>query len=307
MRILVAGASGFVGRALLAEAGRAQLGQLVLLRRESSAFQPAPSASAHTVLAWNPERGEIPPHCIDDVDTIVNLCGAGIADARWSASRRRELRDSRILATRTLVGALACATPRPRVLINASAIGYHGDCGEAVVREDSPQGDGFLAGLCADWESEAMAARLSGVRVVTLRFGVVLGSGGGLYARLAPLYRLGLGGRLGDGRAWMAWISLSDLVRAILHLASSPGIEGPVLAVAPSPVRAAAFSKMLAQSLRRPAFLPVPAALLRLAFGRMADELFLSSCRAEPDRLSSSGFVFHDTDLATCLSRLSMT
>ncbi len=295
--MLVAGASGFVGGRLLAEAALEGV-ETAVLRRGAQ----GPSGDLHS---WDPASGRIAPACLQNVDTVVNLCGAGIADRRWTRARRKLLRESRLLPTRTLVSALGQAGgTQGRVLVNASAIGFYGDRGEEWLGEGSAQGRGFLADLCAEWEAEALAARQAGVRVVLLRLGIVLGGGGGALARMATPFRLGLGGPLGDGQAWMSWISLEDLCRAILFAARCPGLEGPVNAVAPEPVRNAEFTRALAAAFGKGARLPMPAAFLRLIFGEMAREALLASARVRPALLEAQGFSHRHRALAPYLADL---
>jgi uncharacterized protein (TIGR01777 family) len=295
--MLVAGASGFVGGRLLAEAALEGV-ETAVLRRDARGL----SGGTH---AWDPAAGRIDPACLQNVDTIVNLCGAGIADRRWTRARRQLLRESRLLPTRTLVSALGRdGAPPGRVLINASAIGFYGDRGDELLAEGAAQGGGFLADLCAEWEAEALAARRAGVRVVLLRLGIVLGGGGGALSRMATPFRLGLGGPLGDGQAWMSWISLEDLCRVILFAARSPVLEGPVNAVAPEPVRNTDFTRALAAALGRRALLPMPAAVLRLLFGEMAREALLASTRVRPALLEAQGFSHRHRALGPFLADL---
>ncbi len=292
MRILVAGASGLVGSALV-PALRQQEHQVVALVRRP--------VRRDDEIAWDPPAGGLEPAVLATVDAIVNLAGENIAAGRWSAARKEMLRCSRIDSTRTLLRALAQAVPRPRVLVNASAVGFYGDRGDEVLTESSPAGRGFLPELCAAWEAEAQAAEALGVRVVRLRLGVVLARDGGALARLLPLFRLGLGGRLGDGRAWMSWIGLDDLVRVVGTVLADPRLDGAVNAVAPGPVTNAEFTCALAQLFHRPAILPVPRWLLMLVFGEMAGATLLASMRVRPDRLLAGGFAFRQPDITAAL------
>lgn len=254
-----------------------------------------------TMATWDPTAGGVPGGLLDDVDAVVNLCGSNIAAGRWTPARKRELRESRLRTTEALVAALGTAARRPRVLVNASAVGIYGDRGNEVLTETSAAGGGFLAALCQDWEAGAFKARACGVRVVCLRIGVVMSGRGGALAKLVPVFKVGLGGRLGDGRAWMSWISCEDLVRAILFVLGNSSIDGPVNAVSPEPLRNRQFTETLAAFLRRKALFPVPAALLNLAFGEMARETLLASCRAMPGMLREKGFVYRFPDLPGAL------
>jgi uncharacterized protein (TIGR01777 family) len=292
MKILMVGASGLVGSALV-PALRQQGHQVVTLVRRP--------VRRDDEIAWNPAAGELAPAVLATTDAIVNLAGENIAADRWTAARKEALRRSRLDSTRTLVRATARAEPRPRVLVNASAIGFYGDRGDDVLTEDSPAGRGFLPELCAEWETEAQAAASLGVRVVRLRLGVVLAREGGALARLLPLFRLGLGGRLGDGRAWMSWIELDDLVRVVVAALTDPRLEGAINAVAPGPVTNRAFTAALGRVLHRPAILPVPRWLLQLVYGEMAGATLFASARVTPARLGATGFAFRQPDIVAAL------
>ncbi len=295
MTFLIAGSSGLVGRSLTAFLTTQGHTVVRLVRR---------ATAAPDEVFWNPATGEIAPGALRDVDVIVNLSGAGIADARWSAARKQEILRSRVDGTRTLVSAIGAVRNerhRPFVLISASAIGVYGDRGDEMLKEDSATGAGYLADVCIDWEKAAVAAEALGVRVVTLRTGVVLTPAGGALARLLPLFKAGLGGRLGDGRMCMSWISLDDLVGAIYHAVLDQRCRGPVNAVAPNPMTNAEFTRTLARVLRRPALLPAPKVALRLALGEMADELLLASTRVLPGVLKEAHYGFRHENLEDAL------
>ena len=292
MKILIAGASGLVGSALGPALRREGHEVVTLVRR---------AVQREDEIAWNPTTGELAPAALATTDAIVNLAGEHIAAGRWTASRKEALRRSRLDSTRTLVRAMARAESRPRVLVNASAVGFYGDRGNEVLPEDAPAGRGFLPELCAEWETEAQAAEPAGARVVRLRLGVVLAREGGALARLLPVFRLGLGGRLGDGRAWMSWIELDDLIRVVSAALADPRLDGAVNAVAPSPVTNGEFTVALGQLLHRPAFLPVPRRLLELIYGEMAGATLFASVRVMPGRLLAGGFVFRQPDIAAAL------
>ena len=292
MKILIAGASGLVGSALGPALRREGHEVVTLVRRP---------VRREDEIAWNPPAGELEPAVLATTDAIVNLAGENIAVGRWTAVRKAALRGSRLDSTRTLVRAMARAEPRSRVLVNASAVGFYGDRGDDVLTEDSPVGCGFLPELCAAWQAEAQAAESAGVRVVRLRLGVVLARGGGALARLLPVFRWGLGGRLGDGRAWMSWIALDDLVRVVSAALTDPRWYGAINAVAPGPVTNGEFTVALGQWLHRPAFLPVPRRLLELVYGEMAGATLFASARVMPARLLAGGFIFRQPDLAAAL------
>jgi uncharacterized protein (TIGR01777 family) len=295
MKIVIAGASGMLGRALVT-ASRARGHAVVCLVR-----RPLQNAGE---ARWDPSAGELDASVLDGANLVVNLCGTGIADRRWSVERKLELWESRILSTRTLVSALGRMETKPARFVCASAVGFYGDRGEERLREDSGPGVGFLSDLCQAWEGEAAKAVLAGVGTVSLRLGVVLSPEGGMLARLLPAFRFGLGCTLGDGRAWLSWISLQDAVGAILDL---PGLESPSAAlnlVAPGVLRAEEFNRVVAKFLHRPCLFRVPGFLVRAAFGELAREALLASVRAEPAVLLGAGFRFSHPDLDSALASM---
>jgi uncharacterized protein (TIGR01777 family) len=282
--IAVSGASGFVGSALVERLRTDRHVVRTLVRR------PARTPGE---ISWDPAGGRIDAGSFEGIDAVVHLAGETLAQ-RWTADRMRRIRESRVAGTSLLAGALAGLAAPPAVLISASAIGYYGERGDEILDETSPAGaaDNFLASVCRDWEAATGPAAERGIRVVMLRNGIVLGRGGVL-AKMLPAFRLGLGGRLGDGRQWLSWIALADLVGIIAWLVSRSDLSGPVNAVSPNPVTNAEFTRTLGLVLHRPAVLPVPAAALRLALGRqMADETVLASQRVRPRRLLDAGYEF---------------
>jgi uncharacterized protein len=283
-KILISGASGMIGTALLRAAEANRISVYRLVRR-------APTNSAE--IQWNPTNaaalsGSAP---LEGLDAVIHLSGANLSAHRWTSTYKREIVESRVGTTRALANLLNSLRQPPKVLPCASATGIYGDRGDEVLTEDSRPGEGFLAETCLAWEAEAARAREAS-RVVHLRFGVALGPGEGALGKMLPLFRLGLGGNLGSGRQWMSWIALADLVRAIFHLAESPDASGAFNMVAPNPVTNAEFTRALARALHRPALLSAPAFALRAFIGEMADEALLTSTRAVPDRLLHSGFTF---------------
>ena len=284
MRVLISGASGLVGsrlaRSLVARGDQVQR----LVRR-------APEGTDE--LEWNPAdiTGGLDPLALD-TDAVVHLAAENIAEGRWNAAKRARIRDSRVIGTRTLSEALARATAPPRVLVSASAVGYYGERGDALLDETSARGAGFLPQICADWEAATRPAEETGIRVVKLRLGVVLDRERGALAKMRLPFKLGLGGRVGSGRQFMSWIAIADLVRAIAFALDTEQLTGPVNAVAPEPVTNAAFTAALGGALSRPTLLPMPAFAARLAFGPMADDLLLASTRAVPGVLRDAGFTF---------------
>ena len=255
-------------------------------------------------MAWNPAEGTVS----DDgrsIAAVVHLAGASIADGRWNETRRATIRNSRVDGTRVVVDWIRRRARRPSVLVCASAVGFYGNRGDEILTEQSEAGAGFLAEICRSWEAEASRASEAGVRVIHLRFGVILSSRGGSLAKMLPAFRLGGGGPLGSGRQWFPWVHIDDVARAILHVIQSPGIAGPVNVVSPEPVRQRDFARALGGVLGRPALVPAPAMALRAAFGRgMADELLLSSQRVVPRELQHAGFSFQHPALGGALADL---
>jgi uncharacterized protein (TIGR01777 family) len=250
---------------------------------------------------WNPEIGVLDRGALEGLDAVVHLAGENIASGRWSAKRKAKIRNSRVVGTTLLSESLAALTTPPGVLVSASAIGFYGNCGADTLDEDSAAGTGFAADLARDWETATDAAARAGIRVVKLRIGVVLGAAGGALAKMLPPFRLGLGGRLGDGRQIMSWIALADVVRVVQFAIESSAISGAVNATAPNPVSNAEFTRALGRVLGRPTPFPVPAFALRLVFGEMADEILLCGADVRPRKLQQSGFVFEHPDLEDAL------
>jgi uncharacterized protein (TIGR01777 family) len=294
MRVAITGSSGLIGTAL-AEALLRDGQQVIRLVR----YPPQQPGE----IRWDPRAadGGLDPAAFDGVDAVVHLSGAPIAGGLWTQARKRELRASRVQATRALVAALAKAPSPPSVLLSGSAIGWYGDTGTREVDEYAPAGTGFLAELVSDWEAAALPARQAGVRVANLRSGVVLSRRGGMLGPLLPLFRFGLGARLGSGHQFMSWISVTDHVAAVRYLLDHPGIDGPVNLTAPVPVTNAEFTAQLARTLRRPAPLWVPAPVLRAGLGELSTEL-LGSQRVLPRRLQAAGFAFRYPHIAEALA-----
>src|SRR5262245_42941042 len=302
MNIAVTGATGFIGRRLvrrLLDGGHA----VTAWSRDPERARTVLPALC-SVAPWEPQACD--PALLTGIDCVVHLAGENVAGGRWTAERKRAIRESRVDSTRVIVAAIAPRddAARPAAIGCASAIGYYGDRGEESLDESSPPGSGFLADVCRDWEAEAFAAEGLGVRTAAVRIGVVLGPDGGALATMLPLFRLGVGGRLGDGQQWMSWIHLDDVVGLLAFAVERGEVRGPVNAVAPSPVRNRDFTQTLARALRRPAFLPVPAPALRLLAGEMSDVL-LASQRVAPGAAERLGFAFAHPALAGALADLS--
>lgn len=293
--IAITGATGLVGRALVAtlQGGGAPI-RVVPIGR-------SPGAGG---IQWDPLRGELPAEALEGIDAVVHLAGEPIGPARWSEARKLRIRDSRVEGTRLLVDAFAKLRRPPKVLVQASAVGYYGDTGDAWVEETSPNGTGFLAGVCEAWESAAAPAEAQGVRVLRLRFGHVLGHGGLLQALRTP-GKLGLLGRLGSGRQFWSWIGLPDLVSIILTGLADPSFRGVANAVSPSPERNADFIARYAAALHRPAILPVPRFAMELVFGReQAQEMLLWGQRVQPAVLQGRGFEYEWPSLGAVLQAI---
>jgi len=289
--IAIAGSSGLIGSALVAALRAADHQVLRIVRRT-----PANSGELH----WNPDSGEFDAGALHGVDALVNLCGVSIGQRRWSGAFKQSLRDSRITPTEVLSVAVADASVG--VLINASAVGYYGNTKDRVVDETVSAGTGFLAQLCQDWEAATAPAQDSGTRVVLARTGLVLAPSGGLLRQLRPLFSLGLGARLGNGRQYMSWITLEDEVRALLYAISHSSLSGPVNMTGPAPVTNAEFTTALGRAVNRPTPWMLPGFAVRAALGEFADEGLLTGQRVIPAALERSGFQFHHNTIGEALS-----
>lgn len=279
MKLLVTGSSGLAGSALVT----------------------ALTAAGHSVtrLIHSKPWPDLAGH-----DAVVNLAGDNIAAGRWTPEKKARIRDSRVQLTRQLAESLAKLTPPPKVLVSASAIGYYGSRGDEIMRDESLPGLDFLAGVCCDWEAAAKPASEAGIRVVYLRFGVILSAGGGALAKMLTPFKLGAGGVIGNGGQWMSWIALNDVVGVIQHALATESLRGPVNTVAPKPVTNREFTKTLGCVLGRPMLFPMPAFAARLAFGEVADALLLASQRVEPAKLLASGYKFQFPELEGALRHL---
>jgi uncharacterized protein (TIGR01777 family) len=288
MRVLVSGATGFIGSALVASL-RAEGHTVHRVVRRS----PGPGDALWSGSDGGLDLSRLPGATLDGLDAAVHLAGESIAGGRWTARRREELLESRTATTRALAGALAACDRPPAVLVSGSAVGFYGSRADEWLDEGSPAGDGFLAELCRRWEEATSPAVDAGIRVVRLRTGIVLGPGGGALAPMLRLFRSGLGGRLGSGRQWTSWISLEDQVAVIAKAITDEALVGPVNATAPQPVTNGELTRALGRAVSRPAFLRVPATALRLVLGReLADQLLLASQRVRPLRLEAAGYPF---------------
>jgi uncharacterized protein (TIGR01777 family) len=293
MKAVITGATGLIGR-LLAE----KLNHPMILTRR-------PKVAEHTFdsvdsAVWIPDQHRAPSDALEGRDVIFHLAGEPVATGRWTAEKKRRIHDSRVLGTRHLVQGIADCKHPPKVLITASAVGFYGDRGDDILDERAAPGSGFLPQVCRAWEEEAMRAQEYGVRVVCLRIGIVLAKDGGALAQMVPIFRLGAGGKLGDGKQWMPWIHVNDVVGMLLWAAGHDRLAGPLNGVAPAPVTNATFTRALAQVLKRPAFMPVPRFGLHLLFGEKTS-IILASQRVVPKVAIELEFPFEHTDLSQAL------
>jgi len=296
MKILVSGSHGLVGKALvrsLTEDGH----EVMRLVRGEHAFG-APE------VGWQPDKGTIDVEHIEGIHAVVHLAGENIASGRWTAEKKRAIRESRVKGTALLSDALARLSQPPSVFLSASAIGYYGNRADELLTEKSAPGKDFLAEVCTAWEAATKPAAEKGIRTVCTRFGIILDSNEGALAKMLPPFRIGIGGRIGDGKQWMSWIALDDVVNGLKLLIEDNSIHGAVNFVAPNPVRNTEFTKTLGRVLSRPTFFPVPAFAARFAFGEMADALLLSSQKVKPSVLEDKGFSFSWPTLEPALRHL---
>lgn len=291
MRVVITGSSGLIGSALVRSLRADGHDVVRLVRREPRAPDE---------VRWDPDLGRLDPAVLDGCDAVVNLAGAGVGDRRWTKQYKRTIRNSRIRSTATIAAATSRAAGPPAVLVSGSAIGYYGDTGERAVTEGDPAGAGFLAEVVRDWEDAALPVHDVGVRLVHLRSGLVVSGRGGAWGRLWPLFRLGLGGRLGPGTQYWSWVSLRDEVRAIRFLIGDASSSGPYNTTAPNPASNADITAAMGRALHRPTMLPVPSVALRLALGEMSQEV-LGSARVLPRRLSDAGFAWLDPTIDDAL------
>lgn len=295
MKILIAGASGLIGRALVPALRAGGHEVKCLVRRHPKNPDE---------IEWDPIRGTLAPGALERVEAIVNLSGENIAGGRWTKGRRERIVRSRIDATRTLVTALDKLPHKPRVFLSASAVGFYGDRGDEMLSEKSESGHGFLPETCLIWETHAEGAKRKGVRTVLMRFGVVLAREGGALAKILPAFRVGLGGQLGSGLQWMSWVAREDAVRAIGYALANDACSGPINIVAPGVVTNAEFTQTLGRVLSRPTCLPLAAWAIQLAFGEMGRATLLSSGRVESRWLTKNGFAFGHPHLEPALKAI---
>jgi len=296
-QVLMSGVSGPIGTALLPALKTSGARVTRLMRKDSRR-----SAGTEASLPWDPAQ-PLSPEAVSGFDAVIHLAGESIV-GRWTESKKKKIRDSRVVGTQNLAGALARAQNKPRILVCGSAIGYYGNRGDEVLIESSPPGSGFLAEVCREWEAATRAAADAGIRTVQMRTGVVLSPNGGALEKMLTPFKMGAGGRIGDGRQWMSWIDVQDLVSAVLHIVDRDRLHGPVNLVGPEPVKNAEFTQTLASVLDRPARFPLPAFAVKLAFGEMGETVLLGSQRVEPTELVNSGFAFRFEKLRDSLGHV---
>ena len=291
MKVAITGASGLIGSALVQELQADGHNVLQLVRRP-------PTTSGE--VEWDPQGGSVDVNGLLGVDALVHLAGAGVGDKRWTAAYKREIRESRLLGTKTIARAIAGLDPKPAVMVSGSAIGYYGDSGDRTVDEDSPNGSGFLAGVVRDWENAAGPAVEAGIRVVHPRSGLVVAGKGGAWGRMWPLFRLGLGGRMGSGTQYWSFVSLRDEVRAIRRMMDDSSMTGAYNVCAPEPATNREITQAMGALLHRPTVAPVPSFVLKTVLGEMSSEV-LGSIRVRPSRLLAAGFEFTDPTITEAL------
>ncbi|MGI8684736.1 MAG: TIGR01777 family oxidoreductase [Acidimicrobiales bacterium] len=295
MDIVVSGSHGFIGSALVPALEAAGHRARRLVR----------GAAGDGEVAWDPDAGTIDAAALGGVEGVVHLAGVGIGDKRWTPEQKERIRGSRVQGTGVLAKALASLPTPPRVLVSGSAVGYYGDRGDEILTEESSPGDGFLAEVVRAWEDATVPAADAGIRVVKLRSGIVQDPSGGALRKQLPMFKIGVGGPLGNGRQWVSWITLEDEIAAILHLLGDDTLAGPVNVTAPEPVTSAGLAHALGKAVHRPAVLPVPKAALGLVVGRqMADEMITASQRAMPARLLAAGFTFRHPEVGPAMAAL---
>lgn len=295
MKILISGSHGLVGEALIKSLTNDSHEIVRLVRRERSGASE---------VEWHPNQGRIAAEQLEGLDVVVHLAGENIASGRWTEEKKRAIRESRVKGTSLLSEALGRLSKPPAVFLSASAIGYYGDRGDELLTEQSGPGDGFLPSVCIEWENATKPAIEKRIRTVNTRFGIILDRKEGALAKMLPPFQMGIGGKVGNGKQWMSWIALDDVVGGLKFLMAETSVNGPVNFVAPNAVTNAEFTKVLGRVLSRPTFFPVPAFGARLAFGEMADALLLSSQKVKPGVLQEKGFQFSWPTLEPVLKHL---
>lgn len=295
MNILLTGATGLIGT---------ELGPFLSRQNHRVIRMVRSSKAGENEVLWDPHSGTLNPQHLEGIDAVVHLAGENISSGRWTERKKRRILESRVQGTRLLAQSIAHLFDPPKVFVSISAIGYYGDRKDETLTEESDPGTGFLPHVCAHWESATQAAISRGIRVVIPRLGMVLSSKGGAMGFMLPVFRLGIGGKIGNGRQYQSWIALDDVLGVIDHALHTDSLQGPVNAVSPDPVTNRDFSLALGRALSRPARLALPAFAARIAFGRMADEVLLASARVAPVRLAQSGYKFRFSELNGALQHI---
>jgi uncharacterized protein (TIGR01777 family) len=293
MNVLISGATGLIGSALIPELEAGGHGVTRLSR----------SQSGPDTIRWDPEAGTIEGD-LEGTDAVVHLAGESIAQGRWNPQKKQQILESRVKGTRLLAEKISGLPTPPKVMVSASAVGYYGDRGDEVLTEESSSGTDFLAGVCREWEAAAEPARQGGIRVVHPRLGIVLSPKGGALGTTLPIFKLGGGGKIGGGNQWWSWVALDDVVGSIVHALTEETVEGPVNVGSPNPMTNAGYTKVLGKVLGRPTILPLPAPAARAVLGEVADALLLASQRMEPARLEATGYTFRYPQLEGALRHL---
>ena len=301
MKVMVTGATGFIGKELINRLNDKGHEVVILTRNaESARFH----LSVHCeIVTWNPERTALFPSALKGVDAVINLAGEGIADARWSSARKQKIIKSRVLSVRRLINTMTYMSDKPKVFISASAIGLYGNRGDELLDETASKGHGFLSDVCQKWENEIITAKELGIRTVAFRLGMVLGHDGGALNKMLPPFKLGVGGKLGNGSQWMSWIHITDLVNMMIYSIENPSIDGVFNAVSPNPVRNSEFTKILGTVLKRPTIFPVPKFVLKIVLGDLS-ELLLDSQRVNANKIRATGFEFKYPKLEEALKEV---
>ena len=293
MNVLISGATGLIGSALVPE----------LEANGHTVTRLSRSRSGANTVRWDPSAGTIEGD-LEGTEAVVHLAGESIAQGRWSPDKKRRILDSRVEGTRLLAERIAALSTPPKVMVSTSAVGFYGDRGDEVLTEESGPGEDFLAGVCREWEAAAEPARRAGIRVVHPRLGIVLSPQGGALGTTLPIFKLGGGGKIGSGRQWWSWVALDDVVGSIVHALTDETIEGPVNVGSPNPMTNAEYTKVLGKVLGRPTVLPLPAPAARIMLGEVADALLLASQRMEPAKLEATGYGFRHPQLEGALRHL---
>ncbi len=294
MKVAVTGTSGLIGSSLVSLLSKEDITVCKILREKQTDNE----------MSWKPENGDWDTAFTDGIDGIVHLAGENIATGKWTEEKKEKIRSSRIEGTKKLSEQVLKLQPPPSVFVCASAVGFYGDRGTEILNEDSSRGSGFLSDVCIDWEEATKEVSNAGIRVVNSRFGMVLSNAGGALAKMLTPFKMGTGGKIGNGKQYMSWVAIDDVAGAIYHALITDSLKGPVNVTSPNPVTNKEFTKTLGRVLRRPTIMPMPAFAARLTFGEMANELLLASTRVEPKKLLDAGYHFQYPELEDALRHI---